>query len=87
LQQATERQHAENFITASRKLEHGQPICGYFDIDAQSTWAGNTPKMSKERQSKENTVIETRNIGARIVCGPVDEYISICTDNLIPGIH
>ena len=30
-------------------------------------------------------VIENRNIGVHVVCGPIDEYISVCTDNLIPG--
>jgi len=84
LQQGTERQHAENFIEQSRKLADGQPIRGYFDIDPQSSYAGNSPKYSKERVSKDNSVIENRNIGVRIVCGPIDEYISICTDNLIP---
>ena len=85
LQQSTERQHAEFFIAESKKLQHArQPTRAYIDIDPQSSYAGNTPKLSKDRQSKENTVIENRNIGVHIVCGPVDEYISICTDNLIP---
>jgi hypothetical protein len=84
LQQSTERQHAENFIKLAKTMHEGQPICGYLDIDPQSTWTGNTPKMDKDRQSKIDFCIENRNIGVRVVCGPIDEYISICTNNLIP---
>jgi hypothetical protein len=84
LQQSTERQHAENFISLAKGMKDGQPTRAYFDIDPQSTWTGNTPKMSKDRLSKLDHCIENRNIGVRIVCGPIDEYISICTDNLIP---
>ena len=84
LQQSTERQHGENFIALSKIMKDGQPQMAYFDIDPQSTWTGNTPKMSKDRTSKTDCIIENRNIGVRIVCGPVDEYISICTNNLIP---
>jgi hypothetical protein len=84
LQQSTERQHAEYYIAEAKKLQNGQPIRAYIDIDPQSAWAGNTPKMDKDRTSKENSCLENRNIGARVVCGPIDEYISICTDNLIP---
>jgi hypothetical protein len=29
--------------------------------------------------------VENRNIGARIVCGPINEYIAVCSNNLIPG--
>ena len=85
LQQATERQHAENFITLAKIMQNGQPVMAYFDIDGQSTWAGNTPKLSKDRSTKSEFCVENRNIGARIVCGPIDEYISVCTNNLIPG--
>ena len=84
LQQSTERQHAENFIKLAKSMLEGQPTCAYFDIDPQSTWTGNTPKMSKDRFSKTEFCIENRNIGVRVVCGPIDEYISICTNNLIP---
>jgi hypothetical protein len=84
-QQATERQHAENFIHEAKKVHDEQPVVAYVDIDPQSTWAGNTPKLMKERHSTENTVIENRNIGARVVCGPIDEYVSICTNDVIPG--
>jgi len=86
LQQKTERQHAENFIGESKKIEHGQPISAYIDMDPQSTWAGNTPKFAskKDKQVQQSNFIENRNIGVRIVCGPIDEYISISTNNLIP---
>jgi hypothetical protein len=85
LQQGTERQHAENFILESKKLFNGQPVQAYFNIDASSVWTGNSPKFQKVRNSKQNTHIENRNFGCRIVCGPIDEYISVCTNNLIPG--
>ena len=85
LQQSTERQHAENFIHLSKLTQNDQPVMAYFDIDGQSTWAGNTPKLSKDRSTKLDFCVENRNIGARIVCGPIDEYISVCTNNLIPG--
>ena len=29
--------------------------------------------------------MENRLIGARIVCGPIDCYIAVCTGDLIPG--
>ncbi len=83
-QQGTERQFAENFSAESEKVEDGQPVQAHIDFDGQSTWVGNTPKYSKDRQSGSDLVIENRNIGLRIVCGPVKEYISVCTNNLIP---
>jgi hypothetical protein len=83
-QQATERQFAENFAAESEKIEDGQPVQAHIDFDGQSTWVGNTPKWTKDRSSSSDSVIENRNIGVRIVCGPVKEYISVCTNNLIP---
>ena len=83
-QQATERQFAENFSLDSEKIEDGQPIQAHIDFDGQSTWIGNTPKWSKDRTGPAESVIENRNIGVRIVCGPVKEYISVSTNNLIP---
>lgn len=86
LQQSTERQHAENFILECKKINpSGQPGKAYLNIDASSVWTGNTPKLTKLRKVKQNTHIENRNFGCRIVCGPIDEYISVCTNNLIPG--
>ena len=85
LQQATERQNAENFILESKKLVNGQPLQAYFNIDASSVWTGNSPKFQKVRNVKQNTHVENRNFGCHIVCGPIDEYISVCTNNLIPG--
>ena len=86
LQQKTERLHADNKVEDAKKISNGQPVLAYFDIDAQSVWTGNTPKFSRknDQQWKMSSVIENRNIGVRIVCGPIDEYISVCTDNLIP---
>jgi hypothetical protein len=83
-QQACERQFADNFSLESEKVEDGQPLQAHIDFDGQSTWVGNTPKWSKDRSSAPDSVIENRNIGVRIVCGPVKEYISVCTNNLIP---
>ena len=83
-QQATERQHAENFINLCKKMREGQRDMACIDIDPQSVWTGNTPKYQK-LNVKQNAVIENRNIGVHIVCGPIDEYISVCTNNLIPG--
>ncbi len=85
LQQGTERQNAENFILESKKLLNGQPVQAYLNIDASSVWTGNSPKFQKIRNVKQNSHVENRNFGCRIVCGPIDEYISICTNNLIPG--
>jgi hypothetical protein len=85
LQQGTERQHADNFILESKKLDNSQPVQAYFNIDASSVWTGNSPKFQKVRNSKQSNNVENRNFGCRIVCGTIDEYISICTNNLIPG--
>jgi hypothetical protein len=86
LQQKAERQHAENFIMESKKLEDGHPTVGYIDIDPMSVWTGNTPKVKiGGRSMKFDKVVENRNVGIRLVCGPIDEYISVCTNNLIPG--
>ena len=86
-QQSAERQHADFVIDDARKMSNGQPELAYIDIDAQSTWTGNSPKLSADtdRQVKQSTIIENRNFGVRFVCGPIDEYISVCTNNLIPG--
>jgi hypothetical protein len=47
-QQATERQHAENYIKLAKNIgQDGQPTRGYLDIDGQSVWAGHTPRLSK----------------------------------------
>jgi hypothetical protein len=39
---------------------------------------------TRDRESKPDSIIENRNIGVKITCGPVKEYISVCTNNLIP---
>jgi len=84
--QQHERQNAENVIFRCRELDaYGQPISAYIDIDGMTVITCDTPKYSKGRQADVNHHIENRNIGARLVCGPVDRYISINTNNIIPG--
>ena len=86
LQQHTERQHAENVLhDCKTKYKDGKPVQAFIDIDGQTTGSGNTPKLTKLRNQAPGKVIENRNIGARIVCGPIDKWISISTNNLIPG--
>ena len=86
-QQQTERQHADNFLEMceSEYDDAGNPKCALIDIDGQTVITGNTPKWTKDSKSQQNTVIENRNIGVHMVCGPINEYISISTDNTIPG--
>ena len=87
IQQQTERQHADNFLDDCEKLydERGNPKSALIDIDGQTVITGNTPKWTKGRKSQQNNVIENRNIGVHMVCGPINEYVSISTDNTIPG--
>jgi hypothetical protein len=86
LQQQTERQHAENVIHACKTMfVDEQPVQAYIDLDGQTVITGNTPKLSKTRSITLNNYIENRNIGARLVCGPIDCWISISTNNLIPS--
>jgi hypothetical protein len=42
------------------------------------------PKLMKDRTDKYPRM-ENRLMGARIVCGPIDNYIAITTSDLIPG--
>ena len=42
------------------------------------------PLLLKER-THAYPQMENRLIGARIVCGPIDCYIGICTNDLLPG--
>ena len=42
------------------------------------------PKLMKDLLHK-HSKMENRLIGGRIVCGPIDNYIGICTSDLIPG--
>jgi hypothetical protein len=85
--QHIERQHAENVIRDCKKLEDGKPISFYIDIDGMTVLTCNTPRWNRARGKKAEAKnqIENRNIGARLVCGPVDAYISINTDDTIPG--
>ena len=70
----------QNFIHLAKIV---QPTLAYFDIDNMDRKYAK--KNSKDRCTKSEFCIENRNVGARIVCGPIDEYIAICTNNLIPG--
>ncbi len=87
LQQQTERQHADNFLEKCENEydECGNPQFALIDIDGQTVITGNTPKWIKETKTQQNNVIENRNIGVHMVCGPINEYVSISTDNTIPG--
>ena len=39
----------------------------------------------KDRKANLGHHIENRNIGAHLVCGPIDTYVSFNTNNLVPG--
>ena len=86
-QQQTERQHAENVVHQCKTSydARGNPTDGYVDIDGQTVTTGDTPKYQKLRGERQNNTIENRNIGVHIVCGPIDKWISVSTDNTIPG--
>lgn len=56
----------------------------FIEVDGQTTGTGNTPNFSRDGASN-HPVIENRNLGCRVVCGPIDKWISISTNNLIPG--
>jgi hypothetical protein len=87
LQQQTERQHADNFLEACENEydDRGNPKYALIDIDGQTVITGNTPKYMKVTKTQQNNVIENRNLGVHMVCGPINDYVSISTDNLIPG--
>jgi hypothetical protein len=80
-----ERQHAENVIRECKKVVNGKPVSFYCDIDGMTVITCNTPRWRKGRKVVVPHVFENRNIGARLICGPVDKYISINTNDLIPG--
>lgn len=84
-QQQLERQHCENFIHLAKNLYvEGLPDRFYIGIDGQTAEATKGPILSNTTKHA-YPKMENRNMGARIVCGPIDEYISICTGDLIPG--
>ena len=85
-QQQIERQHCENFILECKtKLnELGEPMQWFVELDGMSTFKTMAPKLQKER-SNPIPQMENRLIGARIACGPIDNYIAICTSDLLPG--
>jgi hypothetical protein len=87
LQQQTERQHADNFLDKCEQDydDTGNPRFALIDIDGQTVITGDTPKWTKENQSQQNNKIENRNIGVHMVCGPINEYVSISTNDTIPG--
>jgi len=83
--QQRERQHAEYFIGLAKTLyEDGLPSMFYVCLDGMTNETTKAPRVSKDRTHLVNKM-ECRNIGARIVCGPIDEYICICTPDYIPG--
>ncbi len=80
--------HADNCFLEMCLSEYDEwenPKYALIDIDEQTFVTGNTPKWTKEAKSQQNNVIENRNIGVHMVCGPIDEYVSISTDITIPG--
>ena len=85
-QQQLERQHCENFIYQAQHNYNsiGEPMQWFVELDGMSLFKTLCPKMLKER-SNQIPQMENRLIGARIVCGPIDTYIAICTNDLIPG--
>ena len=85
-QQHIERQHCDNFIYDCKSLynELGEPCQFFVELDGMSLFKTLAPKLMKER-SHQIPKMENRLIGARIVCGPIDTYIAICTGDLIPG--
>ena len=85
-QQHLERQHCENFIYDCKHMynELGEPIYFFVKLDGMSLFKTLAPKLLKEH-SHQIPQMENRLIGARIVCGPIDTYIAICTSDLIPG--
>ena len=84
-QQQIERQNAENQIWLSKSwYVDDQPALAYIGIDGQTNEATKAAKLQKGRKHNHPTM-ENRNMGVRMVCGPIDEYISICTSDLIPG--
>lgn len=85
-QQQIERQHCDNFILECKTKynELGEPMQWFVELDGMSCYKTMAPKLQKER-SNPIPQMENRLIGARIVCGPIDTYIAICTNDLIPG--
>ena len=85
-QQQIERQHCENWIHYAKTQynELGEPTRWFVELDGMSVYKTMPPKLQKERKHN-YPKMENRLIGARIVCGPIDQYIAICTSDVIPG--
>lgn len=85
-QQQIERQHCETKIGIAKKEfdANGDPSFAFIELDAQALWTTMAGKLQKDRTDP-YPQIEVRNIGARVVCGPIDHYISITTSDLLPG--
>lgn len=85
-QQQTQRQYADNIVALckSQFVDEYHPKMGFIELDGQTVETGNSPYAEKEGMTG-HPVIENRNIGARLVCGPIDRWISISTNNLVPG--
>ena len=56
----------------------------YICLDAMTNETTKAPRIQKDR-SHIHCKMECRNMGARIVCGPIDEYISICIPEFLPS--
>jgi hypothetical protein len=85
-QQQIERQHCENYIHYAKTQynELGEPTRFLVELDGMSVFKTLAPKLQKERKHQ-YPQMENRLIGARIVCGPIDQYIGVCASNAIPG--
>ena len=85
-QQQIERQHCENYIHYAKTQYNdlGEPTRFLVELDGMSVFKTLAPKLQKERKHQ-YPQMENRLIGVRIVCGPIDQYIGICTSNVIPG--
>ncbi len=85
-QQQIERQHCENWIHYAKTQYNdlGEPTRFLVELDGMSVFKTLAPKLQKERKNQ-YPQMENRLIGARIVCGPIDQYIGICTSNTLPS--
>lgn len=85
-QQQRERAYSEFYINTSRTMYEASdcPVSFYVVLDAMTNETTKAPRVSKDRSHALNKM-ECRNMGARIVCGPIDEYIAICLPDYFPG--
>ena len=62
----------------------GEPSFWFVELDGMSLFKSQAPFLLKDFTNA-HPKMENRLIGARIVCGPIDNYIGICANDLIPG--